>query len=114
MLGKHGYPFTIAFQVLQLPHLNLRVGSPSQVLHVDHGSLGHPVFAAVHDEKKHDVLLKMLSLPNNIQMWLKPPLQATQLSKLDNFLFMKTLMLQLNKLANLPHLLNKFSITKSN
>ena len=104
---------TIAFLVLPLN--NRRVGSHSYILLADHG--GHPVYVAVHDEKKHEVqlrLLKMLPLPNKIQMRVRISLQTIQLCKLNNFLLMKTLMLQLNKLANLPQLLNKFPITKSN
>ena len=72
----------------------------------------------MHDEKKHDVLqvrlLKML-LMLLLQTRLKIPLQVTQLYQLNNFLLMKTLVLQLNKLVNLPQsLLNKYSINKSN
>ena len=47
-------------------------------------------------------------------MWLKMPLQVMQLCKLlPHFLLSKTLMLQLNKLANLPKRLNKCFLNKS-
>ena len=77
MLGKHGYPSTIAYLVLHLSHLNSRVVGLSQVLHANHGNLDHPVFAAGHEEKRQDVpvmllkMLLMLSDPNKIQMLLK-------------------------------------------